>query len=366
MNLSETAEVPDDLTPQIGRSSACACDHRVRARIHIPETGRPPLLPEDGQAIGNLSGGCLEGQVEEIARDVMTSGQVRLEMYDLTAEDEVVWGWGLGCNGAIEVFIEPAKRAAETAYALRAALDESRSLAVATVIGCDSQSIERSARLVVYPSGEREGSLGEDSLEAAVSACARGLDEGVTDVVEVDFSGGRVRLFVEVLEPPLRLLVCGAGHDAKPLAGRGCRRPSRVPGCAALPRRRRVRGRETGRGRRAGATRRPELYRHESQLLARSRLSESFLGSEAAYIGMLGRARLERLLDDLASEGARPSGDQLGRVYGPARLDLGGEGPEEIAAAIVAEILAVSRGRQAGSLRQRSGPIHERSEPVAT
>lgn len=75
---------------------------------------------------------------------------------------------------------------------------------------------------------------------------------------------------------------------------------------------------------------------------------KSFLGSEAAYTGMLGAcARLERLLDDLASEGVRPSGDQLGRVYGPAGLEPGGEGPEEIAAAIVAEILAASRGRLA-------------------
>ena len=91
----------------------------------------------------------------------------------------------------------------------------------------------------------------------------------------------------------------------------------------------------------------------------------SLLPSKAAYIGMLGpHARLQRLLGDLGTEGSTPTSEQLERTYGPAGLDLGGEGPEEIAAAIVAEILAVSGGRQAGFLRQRSGPIHEPTQPT--
>jgi xanthine dehydrogenase accessory factor len=92
---------------------------------------------------------------------------------------------------------------------------------------------------------------------------------------------------------------------------------------------------------------------------------KSFLGSEVAYIGMLGpRARLQRLLSDLAGEGSRPAAAQLDVVHGPAGLDLAGEGPEEIAVAIVGEVLAVSRGRAGGFLRARAGSIHESLEAV--
>jgi xanthine dehydrogenase accessory factor len=86
----------------------------------------------------------------------------------------------------------------------------------------------------------------------------------------------------------------------------------------------------------------------------------SLLGSKAAYVGMLGpRARLERLLDELAKEGVEPTEEQLRRVHGPAGLDIGAEGPEEIAVAIVAEIMAVRRRKEAGFLKRRTGSIHE-------
>jgi xanthine/CO dehydrogenase XdhC/CoxF family maturation factor len=377
MNLSETAEVLEAISRLKSEDRALALATIVS--VHGSTYRRPGarlLVPEEGPAIGNLSGGCLEGDVEELARDVMASGETRLKTYDLTAEDEAVWGWGLGCNGTIEVFIEPARRAAETADVLRTALNESLSLAVATVIESDSQRIEPGARLVLYPSGQREGSLGHSSLdEAAVSACESSLGAGITDVVEVDSSGGRARLFVEVLKPPLRLLVCGAGHDAIPLVAQASNlgwRVEVIDDRSAFLDSERFPGAHhfvnTTPGEAAGRTN-PDsssyvVVMSHNYLRDRDYL-RSFLGSEAAYIGMLGpRARLSRLLDDLASEGVRATDDQVERVYGPAGLDLGGEGPEEIAAAIVAEILAMSRGRPAGPLRRREGPIHERPEPV--
>jgi xanthine/CO dehydrogenase XdhC/CoxF family maturation factor len=78
---------------------------------------------------------------------------------------------------------------------------------------------------------------------------------------------------------------------------------------------------------------------------------------------MLGpNERLRRLLDDLGRQGVVPARVDEAKLHGPAGLDIGAEGPEEIASAIVAEILAVSRGRGAGYLRDRSGPIHDRAQ----
>jgi xanthine dehydrogenase accessory factor len=90
----------------------------------------------------------------------------------------------------------------------------------------------------------------------------------------------------------------------------------------------------------------------------------SLLGSPAAYVGILGPgARTQRLLMELRDEGVEASDAQRERIHGPAGLDLGGEGPEEIAQAIVAEIVAVKRRRAGGFLRDRPGPIHDRPRP---
>ncbi|MBA2313314.1 MAG: XdhC family protein [Actinobacteria bacterium] len=334
------------------------------------------LVPDEGEAIGNLSGGCLEGQVIEIARSVMESGECRLELYDLTADDEIVWGWGLGCNGAIEVFVEPAANAVDSAAALREAITGERLLAAATVIESSMEGAVPGARMLVYPGGPRRGSLGDDLLtEAAAGAVHESLTSGVTEVVELDLAGGGARVFIESLRPPLRLVVCGAGHDAVPLVRAAAALGWRVDvvddrssflDAGRFPGVRNFIKCEPGEiAERAGIDERSHVVVMSHNYLRDRDYLRSLLPSRAAYIGMLGpRARLQRLLDDLGGRGVKPTEEQLDRVHGPAGVDLGGEGPEEIAAAIVAEVLAVSRGRDAGFLRQRAGPIHQRSQPA--
>src|SRR5919204_4248184 len=174
------------------------------------------LVPENGRPVGTISGGCLEGDVREAAREVMEGGVPRLMHFDLTADDEVVWGWGLGCNGVVDVFVEPADGAFETAGALRRAIEDQRKLALATVVengGVDG--IQPGGRMLITPDGRAEGALGDASVEertkqAALEAMTE--ERSLTAVLE-----GGIRTFIEVLAPPLRLLVCGAGHDAIPL-----------------------------------------------------------------------------------------------------------------------------------------------------
>jgi xanthine/CO dehydrogenase XdhC/CoxF family maturation factor len=83
-----------------------------------------------------------------------------------------------------------------------------------------------------------------------------------------------------------------------------------------------------------------------------------------AYLGMLGpAARTQRLLVELADEGVELAERVRERMHGPAGLDLGAEGAEEIAHAILGEIVAVRRRREGGFLKRRPGPIHERPRP---
>src|SRR5437867_12178232 len=98
------------------------------------------LIPSQGKPVGTISGGCLEGEVREAAAEVMSTGRPRLMRFDLTADDEAVWGWGLGCNGMVDVFVEPAEGAFETAGALRRAVEEHRDLVAVTVIASEEGS----------------------------------------------------------------------------------------------------------------------------------------------------------------------------------------------------------------------------------
>jgi xanthine dehydrogenase accessory factor len=332
------------------------------------------LVPEDGAPVGNLSGGCLESDVADMARVVMEEGRARLAGWDLTADDDEVWGLGLGCNGAIEVFIEPADRAAEVAGVLRIALREEQPICLVTVVASDElERVAPGARLVVRPGGAVEGSLGDAAVDAEASTAARALLQAQRSEIQT-FAGG-VRAFVEVLEPPLRLLICGAGHDAIPLvrtaAGIGWHpvvvddRPAflthdRFPeaqGFVALDTPDEV------------AAKAPTDPRTFAVVMSHNYLRDrdylrGLLKTDVRAIAMLGpAARTQRLLMDLAEEGTSLTDEDRARIHGPAGLDLGAEGPEEIAQAIVAEIIAIRHSRAGGFLRERPVPIHDRPRP---
>jgi len=331
------------------------------------------LVPEEGSPVGNISGGCLEGDVADMARVVMEEGRARLAGWDLTADDDAVWGLGLGCNGAIEVFIEPAEQAAAVAGALRAALEEERPISVVTVVESSHAGVEPGARLVVRPDGTSDGSLGDATVDAtAVDAATTLLGE---ERSEVRALAEGVRAFVEVLDPPLRLVVCGAGHDAIPLVraasvlGWNVTVVDDRPGFLTHARFPEATGfvaveEPEDAAKAAGVDERTFCVVMTHNFLRDKEYISSLLGSPAAYIGMLGPgARTERLLMELRDEGVEIAEAGRERIHGPAGLDLGGEGPEEIAQAIVAEIVAVKRRRVGGFLRDRPGPIHDRPRP---
>lgn len=332
------------------------------------------LVPEEGAPIGNISGGCLEGDVADMARLVMEEGRARLAGWDLTADDDAVWGLGLGCNGAIEVFIEPADRAVEAARALRTALEEERPISLVTVIGStEPDAIAPGARLIVMPDGAVEGSLGRSDVDAEAIAAARELL--TTERSEIRTLAEGIRAFVEILDPPLRLVICGAGHDAVPLVRAASLlgwnvtvvddRPAflnreRFPeahGFAPVVDPSEVAEAVTVDARTFVVVMTHAFLRDKAYL-------RRLLTTDARYVAMLGpAARTQRLLMELEEEGTPITEEGRSRIHGPAGLDLGAEGPEEIAQAIIGEIVAVRRGRDGGFLKERPTPIHDRPRP---
>lgn len=323
------------------------------------------LVPEHGDSVGNVSGGCLEGDVERIGRRVMTDGVPRLELFDLTADGDAVWGYGLGCNGAMELFIEPAEHAVATAAALRVAVEEERPCCFVTVLESQVGGVTPGDRTLLLADGPRQGRVGDDATDAAVAAlAAEALAADAGGLRTLSRPDGELRLFFEVLQPPPRLLVCGAGHDAIPLvrdaASLGWRvtvtdvrapflNAGRFPEAAAF---------SHAQPAAAAAAFAPDA-RSSVVLMSHNYLRDAeylgaLLDTRPLYLGVLGpRKRTLQLLRDLDRV------DALDRIHAPAGLDLGGEGPEEVAWAIVAEMLAARHGRQGGSLRDRRAPIHE-------
>src|SRR5207245_5487339 len=112
------------------------------------------LVRENGRAVGTISGGCLEGYVRVVALEVMEVGRPRLLHFDLTADDEAVWEWALGCNGVIDVFVEPAEGAFATAGTIRAAVQDQRALVAVIVIESNQADVPKpGARALVLPDG---------------------------------------------------------------------------------------------------------------------------------------------------------------------------------------------------------------------
>src|SRR5437870_9893541 len=170
---SEIADVLEaiETLSERGEKMALATVVAVRGSTYR-RPGARLLVRDSGELIGNISGGCIDGDVQELAKEVMGGGKARLVDFDLTADDEAVWGWGLGCNGAVELFVEPAEKAFEVAGDLRRAHEEEREVSVVTVIEATVDGVERGARLIVHPGGRREKTLGNPEVDDVATAAA--------------------------------------------------------------------------------------------------------------------------------------------------------------------------------------------------
>ncbi len=303
---------------------------RPGARLLVPATGRP---------IGLISGGCLEEEAARLARQAIEMDAPVMVTIDHSAEGDELWGSGLGCRGVIELLAEPPSLATGTLAALRAARDEGRPAYHLT-------GLDGSRR--VLTASEAEG-LGERSARAALHGRPYVIGDAVLDAIL----------------PPLHLVVCGAGPDAAPLVAAGLRqgwrvdvvdprrtflRQDRFPGARLLDAKPDDAAEATGAGEWTAVVTMSHDFHRDAAFLG------GFLGRGLPYLGVLGpRDRTDRLLSELP---APPGEADLAALHAPAGLDIGADGSEQVATAIVAEILAVLHGRSGGPLRARPGPIH--------
>ncbi len=347
----------------------CAEGKRVAVAMVVKVYGSAPqplgskmAISSAGDMVGSVSGGCVEGAVFEVAQEVMRTGKPKLVSFGIS--DEFALNVGLACGGTIEVFIESWECVGASGghgetvgrgailESLKRYIEERQLVALATVVAGPEEHL--GSKVLVHPDGTAEGDLGSVALDAEVSKQARELlEEQRSARVTVPADQESVDVFVDVVAPPPKLIIVGAVHIAIPL----------VTFAKALGFRTIVVD-----ARSVFAT--PERFAHADELILEwpakaleemkldaasyvvvlshdEKLDEpalmAALNSPARYIGALGARKTHaKRVTRLKAQGI--SDEQLRRIHAPIGLDIGAEGAEEIALAIMAEIVAVKHG----------------------
>jgi xanthine dehydrogenase accessory factor len=332
-------EILSELERWRARGDRIAMARVVSTRRSAPRpVGSKLIVSETGELAGSVSGGCVESEVVEAAREVLAGGEPRLLTYGIS--DDLALSVGLPCGGEIDVWVDEPDHEL-LGQLIDAARDERRAV---FFIDLD----DGTERLVL----DGDNDVADDLIRS-----------GHSKVVDLH---GR-RLFADVFGPAPRLFVYGAVDTADTLCA-----AARAIGWRAIV--------ADARGRFATKERLPNADEiivawpeealaqvapdHTTAIVVLTHddkfdvpLLVGALASEAFYIGALGsRRNQERRRERLLEAGVAES--ELDRISGPAGLDIGAHTPAETAVSMLAEIMAVRAGRDGGRLKDFSGRIH--------
>lgn len=330
----------------------------VKVRRSAPRSpGARFAVSEEGELAGSVSSGCVEGDLHEHLLDVIRGGEPRTLHYGIT--DEMAMEVGLACGGEIDVLVEPFDPESPVWDALREVIEER---GAAVLLQGLSEDV-RTRAMLVRPDGTRAGSLGAEELDAWAAVETLGmLETGGTRILDREADDdrgaggeeeGAVRVFAEAFLPPARLAIVGAS----PVAAALCRMaaltgdevividpreafatPEKFPDAARIVHAWPEEGLEA-----AGLDRWLDVV-----VLAHDRKLDvpalaAALRADCRFVGQIGGGRTQRLRREaLAEEGFGE--EDLERIRGPVGLDIGAQGPEEIAVSILSEVVAVRRG----------------------
>jgi xanthine dehydrogenase accessory factor len=349
-----------------GESAAMATVVRTWRSAPRP-AGASMLVTEAGEAVGSVSGGCVEGALYELGTDVLSSGEAQLETYGVSDDD--AFAVGLTCGGILDVFVERVSRETWPELpGIAASIAAEEHVAVATVV----RGPHHVGRHLVVRSSGVEGSLGTERLDDTVGADVLGLlESGRTGFLHYGPLGERLgtelEVFVASYAPAPRMYVFGAIDFSAALARAGKLLGFHVTVVDA---------------REVFATRKrfpeadevvvdwPHRWLASAPVDARTVICvlthdpkfdvpalQAAVRTRAAYIGAMGSRRthddrLVRLREAGLTE------DEIARIHSPIGLDLGARTPEETAISIAAEIVQERWGGSGARLTRSDGPIH--------
>ena len=328
------------------------------------DPGAAMAVSGDGEVIGSVSGGCVEGAVVTEALEVLASGEPRLVTFGYSDDD--AFAVGLTCGGTVHLFIEPL----DWMDALQAAVRDHRPAMLVTVVDGPGTG----DKLLLIEGEPTVGQLADPDLHRVVLRDAEGaLAAGATSVRRYGACGEAneeaVTVFFEAYAPPPRLLIFGAVDftaalvrvakvlgfhvtvcDAREVFATKARFPLADEVVVDWPNRH-LESVGAGLGPRDAVC----VLTHDAKFDVPAIVAA--LGTKVGYLGAMGSRRTtEQRAERLREEGVTT--EQMERLLAPIGLDLGARTPEETAVAICAEIIAHRTGKQAPRLSDGAGPIH--------
>jgi xanthine dehydrogenase accessory factor len=335
--------------------------------------GARMLVLEDGQMIGAISGGCLEGDALKKALLTFTEKKSRLITYDTSDEDDSSIGVQLGCEGVIQVLFEylDYNNPINTIELLRKAVSKRQNSVLVTLYDLSNKKADQTGACFLQ---EENGSV-QGSLPSFINkeSIQKNIDE-VFETARSIFTEYKVNEkplqgFIEFFQMPVSLVVVGAGNDAIPLMqmadilgwdirvvdGRKTHAKTDrfINACQVLVSKPAAVLEQLPIDHRTCFVLMTHNYQYDLQML------KALLPLSIPYIGVLGpRKKLQKMLDQLSLEGMNVGEEQLSKIYGPTGLDIGAETPEEIASSIISEIQAVLNKKNAQMLKWKSDSIH--------
>lgn len=376
--MKEMAEITRsyDEATTLGKKTALATVVHVEGSSYR-RPGARMLIREDGVLTGAISGGCLEGDALRKALLVIMQQQSMLVTYDTSDDQDAIIGMGLGCNGIIQVLIEPINPGDDNnpIQLLKKITGKDSNAVLVTLFSLeDKKKSQPGTCLLLSEDGAVAGSSQyiEDVLLEEAGAVLHKMQSSFRHYSNDTF---KFTAFVEFVPPAISLVIIGAGNDILPLVamaeiigwkttvidGRPAyAKKERFPAsCSVLLAKPEQILEKINITPRTAIVLMTHNYNYDLSML------EVLSGTPIKYIGMLGpKKKLERMQSELDEKNAGFSAEQLSCIYSPVGLDIGAETAEEIALSILAEIKTVFADAKAVSLKENAAPIHNRAALV--
>ena len=353
------------------RKAALATVVKVRGSSYR-SPGARMLITDDGKWVGSISGGCLEGDALRKARKVMADKMPFTVTYDTREESNQNLGIGLGCNGVIDVLIEPLDASDENNAAafFERMISTNSPLALATVFVDDNGLAGK--KILVTPEETRWDELPDSQLKQFVIDDLRLLfDSKLSEAKKYTIQGKETEVFIELLQPSIALIIFGGGFDARPVSHLAKSlgwdvtvtdecvahiAPLFFPTADKLSLcQRSFIDRDFDITPYTACVLMSHNYEYDRDVLRK------LIKTNTPFIGILGpRKRFDKMLVEFEQEGLELSAEDHNRIHSPIGLDIGAEAADEIAVSIVAEIQSKFSNRSGGFLKYRNGPIHQR------
>lgn len=341
--------------------------------------GARMLITEDAEITGSISGGCLEGDAFRKALHVILSDKAMLVTYDTADEDDAKFGMGLGCQGVIQVLIEPlqGERGAAIIELLRKATASRQYASLVTFFSMsDKKAPQYGSCYLLTEKNETTGSLPVLSKDVIDEEARQVIAQRKSSFKKYEIDQQEIIVFTELIQPPVSLVVVGAGNDVIPVV-----KMAEMLGWQSTV--------LDGRPMYASRERFPMpscqvFHSKADQILERVQIDvrtvfvlmshnynydlavlKVLLNHPITYIGVLGpHKKMKMMMDELAENGIVLTDAQKESIHGPVGLYIGAETAEEIAVSIIAEIQAKLTSTDTRPLKEKQDAIHRRADLV--